>query len=392
MGQTSIFCVLWMIAAPGAVGDASGDSAEGRGPEVAPIRSASPAPDQAGLAAESPAHGTAGGAAGDPPTEAPLTTWRVVLPDFRSPDDSVDEGNLEALTSLTVLQLRKVARYQVVSGQDIADLLRLEAERQTMGCDDDSSCLREIADAMNAKLLVSGSSIRLGPRLVVQLTLLDVERAAVLARADFDARNATEIPGALRRAVQQLTLAHGGIAEYVEPLQPKSTMAQWVTDLAAHPDLAALTSTAGLGLCSAALPCIPGVPLAQGMLLQFAGQELTGRRYPNWWIGTLSGYGALAAGITGGALLVAYGNSREDPIFKNSMTFAGGALVFATLFAFEPLAVWSGALVGSEDLPLSVIEAPRSGEAAAVFAAPQAVPRVSRAVDPTEPQADIVAF
>lgn len=296
-----------------------------------------------------------------PAAEAPSPAdprLRVMVPDLRCPDQSVDEGGVEALTGLTVLQLSKVPRFSVISGAEIAEMLRVEAEKQVLGCDESTSCLSEIADAMDARLLVTGTVVRVGPRVVVNLSLVDSSSVEVVGRSRIDVRAAEEMPYELRRAVHEMTAPYGGLPGYTPRDDAPTSVGRLVSRAANHPDIAALFCTTGLGLCSFALPCVPCVPAAQGLALAFGGKDIAGREYPLWWLGTVAGYGALIGGVTAGVAVFAWSQTATDnALINNSIAFGGGALAFGSIFVLEPLAVWATSLLLARDWQPPVVEA-----------------------------------
>jgi hypothetical protein len=275
-----------------------------------------------------------------------------MVPDFKSPDGTVNTGQIEALTGLAVFQLSKVKRFSVISGAEIAEMLRLEAEKQVMGCDEDNSCLSEIADAMDARLLVVGTVARIGPRILVNLSLIDSGKVEVIGRSSVDVRRRDQIPQELKRAVHELAGDYGGIPGFYVPKKDKTSVARIVSDVANNPDSAMLFCVAGIGLCSFLLPCIPLVPLFQGLTMWLAGREISGREYPAWWIGIAAGYATLIVGVSLGLGLATAGFFQNNPLLNSSTAFAGAALVFLSIFVFEPLAAWGAGLLWVHDVGL----------------------------------------
>lgn len=107
---------------------------------------------------------------------------RVVVLGVRSFDDSTTQRAQE-LQELTLTELSRSGRLDVIGQSDITALLGLERERQLTGCSDaSSSCMAEIGAALGAPFLVSGSVGRAGKQLRVDLKLVQVEGGRVLAR------------------------------------------------------------------------------------------------------------------------------------------------------------------------------------------------------------------
>ncbi len=115
----------------------------------------------------------------------------------------VDEASRRAVTALVAKDIA-AAGLSVLSGDDLRNMADLESQRQDAGCSSDESCLVEIADAMNARLVVSGFVGRLGKLLVVNLSLFDARSAQAHGRATVEADSLEELPRKLEPAVREL--------------------------------------------------------------------------------------------------------------------------------------------------------------------------------------------
>lgn len=89
-------------------------------------------------------------------------------------------ATVDILTDALVGELRKHAGFSVVSPSEIVTLIGFEREKQLLGCAD-SGCLAEIAGAMGADRLVSGSIGRLGGSTMVTITALDARKAQAVS-------------------------------------------------------------------------------------------------------------------------------------------------------------------------------------------------------------------
>jgi hypothetical protein len=103
-------------------------------------------------------------------------------------------------------ELRKLARTSVIGMREIRAMMDLEADKQSVGCKDDASCLSEIADAVGVDTLVTGSLTRTGDESVLSLRRIDQRAASVVAT--FEQRltpaGGEEFLAALGSAVAQL--------------------------------------------------------------------------------------------------------------------------------------------------------------------------------------------
>ncbi|MBK6688686.1 MAG: hypothetical protein IPG45_29710 [Deltaproteobacteria bacterium] len=122
-------------------------------------------------------------------TSAWASTGQLVVPTFQV--SSVDPNVAPILTELVLESLLTRHGLHALGPSDVQDLLVTEQTRQSMGCE--TSCMKELAGALGASKLVSGSVGRLGDVFVLTLKLVDVESAQVLSRAS---RNFAKLEGA----------------------------------------------------------------------------------------------------------------------------------------------------------------------------------------------------
>lgn len=137
-----------------------------------------------------------------PPPPAAPTRYRLLVLDLKAVD--VDKAAVETLQGFVVTGLSSYAELDVVSGEDVKNMVELQATRATMGCSDDASCLVEIADALGAQLVVFGNCGRLDNALVVNLNLFDSTKAQSLGRVVVQADTAKALTKKLRPKLHEL--------------------------------------------------------------------------------------------------------------------------------------------------------------------------------------------
>jgi len=93
---------------------------------------------------------------------------------------NVDEGLVSVLGDIMLSELQKRGG-QVVGYSDIQAMLDNEAAKNVLDCDG-TNCLAELGDAMGARYLIHSSLGRIGAQYVLNLKLIDVEKATVKAR------------------------------------------------------------------------------------------------------------------------------------------------------------------------------------------------------------------
>jgi hypothetical protein len=111
------------------------------------------------------------------PKEPPRArVLRIAVVDLEVDDIEPRVANVVADSLVT--ELRKLEGVSVVGMREIRAMLSLEAEKQTLGCDDDS-CLAEIADALGVDLLVAGNLAAIADETVMGLRRIDQRAARV---------------------------------------------------------------------------------------------------------------------------------------------------------------------------------------------------------------------
>jgi hypothetical protein len=127
---------------------------------------------------------------------------RLLVMDLKSSE--VDKATVSVLQGIVATGLAEYPELDVVSGDDVKQLVQLQAERQTMGCSDDAGCLAEIADALGAKLVVFGNVGKLDNSLVLNLNLFDSQKAVGLGRIVIQSDNTKSIPKKLKPKLRDL--------------------------------------------------------------------------------------------------------------------------------------------------------------------------------------------
>jgi len=89
--------------------------------------------------------------------------------------------------------------------EEFRTLADVEAQRTITGCDEGSaSCLAEVAGALGARYVVSGTLGTLGAEVVLQLTLLDTRTARTLARGGASGADVAALRAAIDGAVVEV--------------------------------------------------------------------------------------------------------------------------------------------------------------------------------------------
>jgi hypothetical protein len=167
---------------------------------------AKPAKPSAAAKAKSPPPPTCPEPPPAPPPPPPRpSTVRVMLPDLEVAPRFADTR--AGLGQIVAEEAGRVKGYELLSAADVRAVLDQEASKQLVGCDD-NSCLAELAEAMDAELLVSGR-VDVGPdgAPLVSLSLVNARALVVVNRVTATWRgDEGRLPDVVRTGAQRLLL------------------------------------------------------------------------------------------------------------------------------------------------------------------------------------------
>jgi TolB-like protein len=124
-----------------------------------------------------------------------------------------DEAKI--LDGMIANALTRHADIQVVTSDELKQMMELEGEKQALGCDD-TSCLGEIAGAMGAQYVLFGKAGRFGELFVVQVNLFDSTQAKAVTRQEIQERELEQVAERVQPAVDAI-VAHITGAPVVTP-------------------------------------------------------------------------------------------------------------------------------------------------------------------------------
>jgi hypothetical protein len=122
-----------------------------------------------------------------------------------TPAGGLDPSLAAAMTQALTAEVDAAGIFDVASSAELQTLVGVERQRQMLGCAAESSCLAELAGAMGARFVMSGSLARLGGAYQLTLQTLDTARAQPLGRSTHIARDLEVLRGLLPSAVAQAT-------------------------------------------------------------------------------------------------------------------------------------------------------------------------------------------
>ena len=107
-----------------------------------------------------------------------------------------------SLDTTLALRMRESGWVRVTTERDVAAVLGLERQQQLLGCSD-TSCMAELAGALNSRALVTGELARVGALFQLSIKVIDAQTAGVV----FAALEREESDQALLLAVDKLAAA-----------------------------------------------------------------------------------------------------------------------------------------------------------------------------------------
>ena len=170
--------------------------------ETGPGDEASPPGDNSAVE-EADAESGEGGGAADTGIDANAFPVRVAVYDFEVSD--VDERLARLVTESVLIEVRKLQRVSAVGLDEIRAMLDHEANKQSLGCADES-CLAEIADALGVDMLIIGTLAKVSNQHVFGMRLVDQRNAKVAAQVNrrFEAAGGEGFLAAVGPAVAEL--------------------------------------------------------------------------------------------------------------------------------------------------------------------------------------------
>ena len=127
--------------------------------------------------------------------------FRTILLQLKG--NKVDEETVNIISSLVTANLANYEVLELITSTDIKNMASLEAEKQTMGCDDETSCLAELAGAMDARYVIFGDVGQLGPLLILGLNLFDAREAKAVSRMVVQTKDLEDFPGKLEAGLKK---------------------------------------------------------------------------------------------------------------------------------------------------------------------------------------------
>lgn len=99
----------------------------------------------------------------------------------------VEAHEAQVISTATCNAIAKDAKYEVLCGDDLRNMMRFGALAASFDTCADASCYADLGKAMQARFVVSGSVSRLGKTFVMSLSMFDTENARPVGRTELKA-------------------------------------------------------------------------------------------------------------------------------------------------------------------------------------------------------------
>jgi len=117
----------------------------------------------------------------------------------------------DSVAALLCPQVDRLGLFKVYCPDDVAALLDLEAQKQFLGCEEDSECLAEIGNALGAELVLTGRVAGIGSKASLTLSLLNVLTTAPGRRASLQDKSVDALMGRLGEILEELFPGASGL-------------------------------------------------------------------------------------------------------------------------------------------------------------------------------------
>jgi hypothetical protein len=117
----------------------------------------------------------------------------------------VDPTTAGAIIDGVAPEVDRRGYFRSLTSKDVQTILGVERQKQLLGCSEASTCLTELAGALGAPYVLTGSISQIGPSLQLSMQLLDVSKSQVVARSIRIARDPETLRQLLPWAVAEAT-------------------------------------------------------------------------------------------------------------------------------------------------------------------------------------------
>ena len=116
---------------------------------------------------------------------------KIAVMELRA-EAGIAAGVRDLLYERLLREVEKAGQHEVLGRTDIESMLGLEADRQKLGCFDDSSCIAEIGGALGVRYMLTGNLGRIGESLLFNIKRIDVNQAKAVGRVSRRIKGGTD--------------------------------------------------------------------------------------------------------------------------------------------------------------------------------------------------------
>ena len=114
--------------------------------------------------------------------------------------NDVDAKMLRVLTEVMLTKVSTDGRFEsVITGSDLRALIDLENQKEMLGCED-AGCLTQLGQAVDVPYLLTSEVGRVGQQTVINLKIIDIADAKVLAREGGMVDSESKLPELVKEA------------------------------------------------------------------------------------------------------------------------------------------------------------------------------------------------
>jgi len=133
----------------------------------------------------------------------------------------IEEEVVGIITNMVSAELSNYEdSFEIITNSDMRQMVALEAEKQSMGCSNDSSCLAELAGAMGARFVMFGEVGKLGKNIIITFNLFDSQEAKAAGRAIVTINSLDVVPEKVPPAIAKLVKKYATKNEAVAAADP----------------------------------------------------------------------------------------------------------------------------------------------------------------------------
>src|SRR5688572_12873627 len=120
---------------------------------------------------------------------------KIAVLSLKTDDASAQLGT--TIVDLTSSRLDREGVFQVITEEDVKQMVNFDQMKTALSCDDQASCLAEIGQALGVGYIMTGSLAQVGTRHVLTFSLIDIQNAKALKRESTSYASVDELMSGL---------------------------------------------------------------------------------------------------------------------------------------------------------------------------------------------------